>query len=131
MYRAGDSEQHVVQAYRTTQWSFGFPYKFSCNLKESGRSIRLFFVNIMFRYQAIAFVSRREGSGIQSRISNSIRPHVSLCSFTARRCPNLADLIFDNGRLTLLNDESPRTYVQLILQGLQSRTLRFEPDLYN
>lgn len=35
MYRAGDLEQHVVQAYRTTQWSFGFPYKFS--LQSEGK----------------------------------------------------------------------------------------------
>lgn len=42
---------------------------------------------------------------------------------------HLADLVFDNDGLVLLDDKSARTYIELVLEGLEARSVCLEPNL--
>lgn len=42
---------------------------------------------------------------------------------------HLADLVFDNDGLVLLNDESAGTYIELVLERLEARSVCLEPNL--
>jgi hypothetical protein len=60
----------------------------------------------------------------------SVDTSARLCFLIALRT-HLADFVFHDNRTVFLNDESARAYIDLVLQGFQTRSISLEPNLYN